>query len=112
MEMMGGMDMGGMSMFFTAGTKVTILFDSWRTTDAWSLFGSVVSTYRFHYNIKYHFLVLYIIKNKIENCDYHFHGWVYVTYLGSDHPYGIRVRSFEVFPGIPNVEACILRRKT
>ena len=51
-------------------------------------------------------------SNKIENCDYHFHNWVYVTYLGSDHPYGIRVRSFKVFSGIPNVEACILRRKS
>ena len=52
------------------------------------------------------------IKDQIENCDYHFHNWVYVTYLGSDRPYGIRVRSFKVFPGIPNVEACILRRKS
>ena len=104
MEMMGEMDMGGMSMFFTAGTNVTILFDSWRTTDAWSLFGSVVSTYRFHYNIKFHFHVP-------NNCNYHFHDLVYVTYLGSDHPYGIRVRSLKVFSGIPNVEACILRRK-
>ena len=109
MEMMGEMDMGGMSMFFTAGTNVTILFDSWRTTDAWSLFGSVVSTYRFHYNNKFHF---HVPKNPIANCNYHFHDWVYVTYLGSDHPYGIRVRSFKVFPGIPNVEACILRRKS
>ena len=109
MEMMGEMDMGGMSMFFTAGTNVTILFDSWRTTDAWSLFGSVVSTFRFHYNIKFHFQVT---NDQIENCDYHFHNWVYVTYLGSDRPYGIRVRSFKVFPGIPNVEACIVRRKS
>ena len=52
------------------------------------------------------------LKDQIENCDYHFHNWVYVTYLGSDRPYGIRVRSFKVFPGIPNVEACILRRKS
>ena len=54
----------------------------------------------------------YQILDQIENCHYHFHDLVYVTYLGSDHPYGIRVRSFKVFPGIPNVEACILRRKS
>ena len=111
MEMMGEMDMGGMSMFFTAGTNVTILFDSWRTIDEWSMLGSVVSTYRFHYNNKFHFHVPKI-KNPIANCNYHFHDWVYVTYLGSDHPYGIRVRSFKVFSGIPNAQACILRRKT
>ena len=109
MEMMGEMDMGGMSMFFTAGTNVTILFDSWRTTDAWSLFGSVVSTYRFHYNIKFHF---HVQNNPITSCNYHFHDSAYVTHLGSDHPDGIRVRSFKVFSGIPNAQACILRRKT
>ena len=109
MEMMGEMDMGGMSMFFTAGTKVTILFDSWSTTDAWSLFGSVVSTYRFHYNTKFHFHVQisFLIKNQITNDNYHFHDSVHITYLGSNHPYGIRVRSFKVFSGIPDVQACI-----
>ena len=31
-----------MAMSFEAGTNVTILFKSWKTTDAWTLFGSVV----------------------------------------------------------------------
>lgn len=30
-----------MTMSFEAGTNVTILFKSWKTTDAWTLFGSV-----------------------------------------------------------------------
>ena len=39
----GGMMSMMMPMYFEAGTKTTILFESWKTTDAWSLFGSVVS---------------------------------------------------------------------
>ena len=46
-------------------------------------------------------------KNPITSCNYHFHDSAYVTYLGSDHPDGIRVRSFKVFSGIPDVQACI-----
>jgi len=42
-HMDGNMHMGMMSMSFEAGTNVTILFKSWKTTDAWSLFGSVVA---------------------------------------------------------------------
>merc|ERR1712241_415140 len=32
-----------MTMSFEAGTNVTILFKSWKTTDAWTLFGSVIA---------------------------------------------------------------------
>ena len=41
-SMDGNMPMMMMSMSFEAGTNVTILFKSWKTTDAWTLFGSVV----------------------------------------------------------------------
>ena len=51
---MDGMNMGGMmmQMYFEAGTNVTILIESWKTTDAWSLFGSVVSYIVFDTTIK------------------------------------------------------------
>lgn len=42
-SMDGNMPMMMMSMSFEAGTNVTILFKSWKTTDAWTLFGSVIA---------------------------------------------------------------------
>merc|ERR1712038_699201 len=43
MTMSGGGGGMMMHMYFTAGTKVTILFDGWTTQNAGQLFGSVIA---------------------------------------------------------------------
>ena len=50
-----------MTMSFEAGTNVTILFKSWKTTDAWTLFGSVVRLIK----DKQYIIVFGLLSNKI-----------------------------------------------
>ena len=50
-----------MTMSFEAGTNVTILFKSWKTTDAWTLFGSVVRLIK----SKQYVIIFGLFRNKI-----------------------------------------------